>query len=170
MSFCVRPLRAFLGATSALLPLAVHAQEASQLPQVDVEAGTPADAVASAPVTGRTLSEADIRRLQLSTSDTAALLRWIPGVSANSGGGFSSMPVIRGLNEQRLRITVDGSPIDFACPNDMNSPLSYTDPSRSTRSGSCPASRRSAWVGTTSAGSSPWKAPRRASPPAAERC
>jgi iron complex outermembrane receptor protein len=38
------------------------------------------------------------------------------------------MPVIRGLNEQRLRITVDGSPIDFACPNDMNSPLSYTDP------------------------------------------
>ncbi|ODU72018.1 MAG: TonB-dependent receptor [Novosphingobium sp. SCN 66-18] len=128
MSFRVRPLRAFLGATSALLPLAVHAQEASQLPQVDVEAGTPADAVASAPVTGRTLSEAGIRRLQLSTSDTAALLRWIPGVSVNSGGGFSSMPVIRGLNEQRLRITVDGSPIDFACPNDMNTPLSYTDP------------------------------------------
>ena len=38
------------------------------------------------------------------------------------------MPAIRGLSEQRLTVLVDGFTIDSACPNDMNSPLSYTDP------------------------------------------
>lgn len=38
------------------------------------------------------------------------------------------MPSVRGLSEQRLAITVDGHPVDSACPNDMNTPLSYTDP------------------------------------------
>jgi len=128
MTFRNRSLRAILAASSAILPIAAHAQEASQLPPVDIESGSAADAVSSAPVTGRELTREAIRLRQGSTSDTAELLRQIPGVSANSGGGFSSMPAIRGLSEQRLRITVDGHPIDMACPNDMNSPLSYTDP------------------------------------------
>src|SRR3990167_10463155 len=124
MTFRNRSLRAILAASSAILPIAAHAQEASQLPPVDIESGSAADAVSSAPVTGRELTREAIRLRQGSTSDTAELLRQIPGVSANSGGGFSSMPAIRGLSEQRLRITVDGHPIDMACPNDMNSPLS----------------------------------------------
>lgn len=123
-----RAFRAFLIVSSAILPVTAFAQDASQLPPVEVDSDQPGDTIATAPVTGRELSRDDLRRRQGSSSDTADLLRQIPGVSANSGGGFSSMPAIRGLSEQRVRITVDGHPIDMACPNDMNSPLSYTDP------------------------------------------
>ncbi len=128
MNSKITSLRILLAASSALLPLAAHAQEATMLPPVETDAANPTDSVGTAPVTGRELTRDDIKRRQNSTSDTGDLLRQLPGVSANSGGGFSSMPVVRGLTEQRLRITVDGSPIDFACPNDMNSPLSYTVP------------------------------------------
>ncbi|MFM2272691.1 MAG: hypothetical protein RL702_1756 [Pseudomonadota bacterium] len=121
-------LRILLAASSALLPLAAHAQDVTQLPPVDADAASPVDSVSTAPVTGRELTRQDIKRRQNSTSDTGDLLRQLPGVSANSGGGFSSMPALRGLSEQRLRITVDGAPIDLSCPNDMNSPLSYTVP------------------------------------------
>ena len=127
MPFVTRPLRALLLASSTLLPAALHAQEVNQLPPVEVESGGAA-AVSSAPVSGSELSREDIRRRRNSTSDTADLLRQLPGVSVNAGGGFSSMPAIRGLTEQRVKITVDGHPIDSACPSDMNSPLSYTDP------------------------------------------
>ncbi len=84
--------------------------------------------LSSSPLTTSTLSRDDVRDHQHDTSDTAGLLSRIPGVSANMGGGFSSMPTIRGLSEQRLTILVDGHSIDMACPNDMNTPLSYTDP------------------------------------------
>lgn len=128
MNSKITSLRILLAASSALLPLAVHAQEATMLPPVEADAANPTDSVGTAPVTGRELTRDDIKRRQNSTSDTGDLLHQLPGVSANAGGGFSSMPVVRGLTEQRLHITVDGSPIDFACPNDMNSPLSYTVP------------------------------------------
>ena len=75
-----------------------------------------------------TLDRAQLRAGAVRTSDTASLLQRLAGVSANSGGGFSSMPVIRGQNEQRLNILIDGVTIDAACPNDMNTPMSYTDP------------------------------------------
>ena len=80
------------------------------------------------PLTTQTLTRDRLTQRQAGSSDTAALLAELPGVSARTGGGFSSMPVIRGLTEQRLGILVDGQPIDSACPNDMNTPLSYTDP------------------------------------------
>ena len=101
------------------------AQQATQLPPVDVD---------SAPTPAATQATADrierdaIRAIQSNSSDTAALLSAIAGIAANTGGGFSSMPTIHGLSEQRLGMTVDGHPVDSACPNDMNTPLSYTDP------------------------------------------
>lgn len=64
-----------------------------------------------------------------STSDTASLLREVPGVSAFGAGGVSSLPVMHGLADDRLRIKVDGMDLIAACPNHMNSPLSYIDPS-----------------------------------------
>jgi iron complex outermembrane recepter protein len=121
--------RARLLATPALaatlIPAAASAQDVVQLPTVRVEAEVhehhhPA---AGSIVTGETL-----RDYAASSSDTADVLTRLPGVSANAGGGFSSMPAIRGLSEQRIRVLVDGQPIDMACPNDMNSPLSYTNP------------------------------------------
>lgn len=128
MNSTILSLRVLLAASSALLPLAAHAQDATQLPPVDADAANPVDNVGTAPITGQELTREAIKRRQNSTSDTGDLLRQLPGVSANSGGGFSSMPTLRGLSQQRLRITVDGAPIDLSCPNDMNTPLSYTVP------------------------------------------
>ncbi len=116
--------RTALLASACLLPLGAWAQDdTTLLPPVDVDS-TAAPGSSSA----TTLPREALRGRQSQSSDTAGLLARLPGVSANSGGGFSSMPAIRGLSEQRLSILVDGAPIDAACPNDMNSPLSYTDP------------------------------------------
>ncbi len=74
------------------------------------------------------LSTAEIAPQRARTSDTASLLKDIPGVSAYGAGGVSSLPVIRGLADDRLRTKVDGMDLVASCPNHMNSPLSYIDP------------------------------------------
>ena len=77
----------------------------------------------------QSMSEADIRKLKASTSDTASLLANLAGVSVNQTGAVSSLPMIRGLSDDRLRIKVDGMDMIAACPNHMNPPLSYMAPS-----------------------------------------
>ncbi len=72
--------------------------------------------------------EKDLVRLRAQTSDTARLLDGEPGVSLYQAGGVSSMPVIRGLADDRIRIKVDGMDLISACANHMNTPLSYIDP------------------------------------------
>lgn len=74
------------------------------------------------------LGEREIAELRASTSDTASLIRDIPGVSLYGAGGVSSLPSMHGLADDRLRIKVDGMDLIAACPNHMNSPLSYIDP------------------------------------------
>ena len=74
------------------------------------------------------LDSAEIARKRARTSDTASLLAGLPGVSVYGAGGVSSLPVIRGLADDRLRTQVDGMDLVAACPNHMNSPLSYIDP------------------------------------------
>lgn len=63
------------------------------------------------------------------TDDSAALLRGVPGVSLNAAGGLSSLPSIRGLADDRLRVKVDGMDLIASCPNHMNPALSYVAPS-----------------------------------------
>lgn len=75
------------------------------------------------------VSNEQVRAQRPATSDTATLLKDIPGVSLNSAGGVSSLPAIHGLADDRLRIKVDGMDLISACANHMNSPLSYIDPS-----------------------------------------
>ena len=70
-----------------------------------------------------------LETLRPASSDTASLLRNVPGVSLNGAGGFSSLPAIRGLADDRLRIKVDGMDLVASCPNHMNPALSYIDPS-----------------------------------------
>lgn len=67
--------------------------------------------------------------LRTTTGDTAGLFRDVPGVSLYGAGGVSSLPAIRGLADDRLRIKVDGMDLISACGNHMNPPLSYIDPS-----------------------------------------
>ena len=70
----------------------------------------------------------EVARLRPATSDAASLLRDVPGVSLYGAGGASSLPAIRGLADDRLRIKVDGMDLIASCPNHMNPPLSYLDP------------------------------------------
>lgn len=74
--------------------------------------------------------KADLAARKGSTGDAAELLRSVPGVTLGGAGGISSLPAIHGLSDDRLRIQVDGADLVAACPNHMNSPLSYADPGR----------------------------------------
>ena len=78
---------------------------------------------------GSRVDAAVIRMLRSATSDAASLLRDVPGLNLNATGGVSSLPSIRGLADDRLRIKVDGMDLIASCPNHMNPPLSYVDPS-----------------------------------------
>ncbi len=75
-----------------------------------------------------TLGSSQLAPLRAATSDTASLLRDVPGVSLYGTGGVSSLPSIHGLADDRLRVTVDGMDLIASCPNHMNPPLSYLDP------------------------------------------
>ncbi len=65
---------------------------------------------------------------QAQVSDTAKLIEDTPGVSFQSNGGVSALPIMHGLNDDRVKIEVNGMLIPAACPNHMNPPLSYIDP------------------------------------------
>ena len=80
-------------------------------------------------LSGSALDETSIIRLRTSTSDTAKLLDSQPGVSLSGAGGVSSLPVIHGMADDRVRVKVDGMDLVSACANHMNPPLSYIDPS-----------------------------------------
>ncbi len=66
---------------------------------------------------------------RVKSSDTAALLSEVPGVALATGGGVSSLPVVRGLADDRVQVYVDGMCLTSACANHMNPPLSYIAPS-----------------------------------------
>lgn len=80
------------------------------------------------PLFGSSLTGDALNARRFGTNDTASLLDGIPGISLYTGGGVSSLPVINGLADDRLKITVDGMSITAACPNHMNPALSYIDP------------------------------------------
>ncbi|MDX1914791.1 MAG: TonB-dependent receptor plug domain-containing protein [Methylophilus sp.] len=60
--------------------------------------------------------------------DAAKLLENEMGVSLYHAGGVSSLPVIHGLADDRIRIQVDGMDLISSCANHMNPPLSYISP------------------------------------------
>ena len=74
------------------------------------------------------LDKQGVARQLTNTSDTAKLLEDQPGVSLYKAGGVSSLPVIHGMADDRVRVKVDGMDLISACANHMNSPLSYIDP------------------------------------------
>ena len=121
LTLSLRPLCALLAA----LPFATLAQDAA-LQTITVKA--PKAAVQ--PV-GATAADAEaLQSGRAASSDTASLLRNLPGVSLFGAGGVSSLPSVHGLSDDRLRIQVDGMDLVSACGNHMNPPLSYIDPTR----------------------------------------
>jgi iron complex outermembrane receptor protein len=117
----LKPLVALLAVT----PLYSFAADIPVLDEIVVTATR--DSLPAA--TNVSLSTAELAALRTSTSDAASLLRNIPGVSLYGAGGVSSLPTIHGLADDRIRTKVDGMDLIAACPNHMNSPLSYIDPS-----------------------------------------
>ena len=65
---------------------------------------------------------------QIRTNDTASLIDDVPGFSLYANGGVSSLPVIHGLADDRVKTTVDGMTISPHCANHMNPVLSYIAP------------------------------------------
>lgn len=114
--------RMTLAAAIAALPFAAAAAETA-LQEVVVSAEKDASGATR-------VDKADLQTLRSATSDTATLLRDVPGMSFQGSGGVSSLPIIHGLADDRLRVKVDGMDLISACPNHMNPALSYLDPSQ----------------------------------------
>jgi len=125
MGYRIRPLTAAMAvafSSTAIWQTAI-AETAPVLTEVVVSASK------SQPLAGAaTLDSSQLAPLRAATSDTASLLRDVPGVSLYGAGGVSSLPSIHGLADDRLRVTVDGMDLIASCPNHMNPPLSYIDP------------------------------------------
>ncbi|MDE2012501.1 MAG: TonB-dependent receptor [Alphaproteobacteria bacterium] len=105
------------------------AQTATVLPPVTIANPVFRDPI-DAPLTATTLSDSELSSARVMTSDSAALFGGVAGVSAYAAGGVSSVPAIHGLSADRVNLLVDGMTVGIACPNEMNSPLSYADPAQ----------------------------------------
>jgi len=102
-----------------------QSQPVATLPTVTVNA----DKITPLPA-ATAVDQTRLSAKKATTSDTAALLSDIPGLSLNGAGGVSSLPAINGLSDDRLRIKVDGMDLIASCPNHMNPALSYIDPAQ----------------------------------------
>ncbi len=122
MGYRINPLAAAIAVAFSSLA-AQHATAQTTLNEVVVNAGKIRDAA-----TPQQIGAAEIAAQHAITRDAAALLRDVPGVSLYGAGGVSSLPVIHGLADDRLRIVIDGMDFIATCPNHMNPPMSYLDP------------------------------------------
>ncbi len=125
MGHRLHPLSTAVAVACAMTATWHHAgaESSTELSEIVVSAETPGSFPSSSVVTGRALEAA-----RVGTSDTAKLLLQVPGVSLYGAGGVSSLPAIHGLADDRVRVKVDGMDLIASCPNHMNPPLSYLDP------------------------------------------
>ena len=121
------PYRSFVLTLSCVLGVSAYA--------ADPATGSPDDIVvtakkARAMPTPTEPAVADLEAARAAASDTAGLLKDVPGVSLYGAGGVSSLPAIHGMADDRVRTQLDGMDLTATCPNHMNPVLSYVDPSR----------------------------------------
>jgi iron complex outermembrane receptor protein len=110
-----------IAGAAALFPFTALAQTPRELPPIAAgEPETPARSPSEIRLSGDALA-----RRQTGASDSIGLLSDQPGLGASANGGISSLPVLRGLNDDRVLVTVDGQAITSFCPNHMNPPGSY---------------------------------------------
>ncbi len=124
----IRPLTAKLRPICAVLAVFPFAAPAQLVELQPVTVRASAETVQ--PVGAVAVGTDTLRTGRIASSDTASLLRNLPGVSLFSAGGVSSLPSVHGLSDDRLRIQVDGMDLVSACGNHMNPPMSYIDPTR----------------------------------------
>ena len=66
---------------------------------------------------------------QARSRNTAELVGALPGASLRQNGELAAIPLLHGMGDERTKLAVDGMTVSAACPNHMNPPLSYLDPS-----------------------------------------
>ena len=123
-----------MAALISTVPLTAYTEETAQnivsdIPTLDTVEVT-APRMTESFLSKITIDKAGMAPKRTSTSDSAQLLQDIPGMSVYGAGGISSLPAIHGLADDRVRIQVDGMDLVAACPNHMNSALSYIDPTK----------------------------------------
>ena len=120
---------AVLAAPILFFSAQAHAADATPLPPVDIEspAVVTLEDLGYGPLTQSNVSNVDRLKALTRTNDTASLFSDDPSVTLYKAGGVSNLPVINGLNDDRVRVVIDGMAITSTCPNHMNSPLSYID-------------------------------------------
>ena len=111
-----------------LLNSATYAENIVELPEITVS--RTAEESTNSSLGSAKVDESSFAAQRTATSDTTRLLQDIPGVSLYGAGGISSLPAIHGLADDRIRVQVDGMDLMPACPNHMNSALSYIDPTK----------------------------------------
>ncbi len=130
----MKPLRLSRLALLAAVPLLANAEETP--PAAVYDTGMLAPVVVTASKSSNSSlgaagpDKAGLASQRSATSDSARLLQDTPGVSLYGAGGVSSLPAIHGLADDRIRVQVDGMDLVSACPNHMNSALSYIDPTK----------------------------------------
>ena len=65
---------------------------------------------------------------KIMSNDSGKLINNFLGGNSINNGGFSSLPMIQGLSDDRIKIKIDGMDLIASCANHMNAPLSYSDP------------------------------------------
>ncbi len=112
-----------------------HAQDApTSLPTIVVDAPLPQNTRQSAgeggtaPADTATISNEQAFARSLGTSDSASLISDIPGGAVWGAGGVSSLPAINGMGADRIQVAINSMLISPACPNEMNPPLSFVNP------------------------------------------
>jgi len=123
--FPLKPIAAWLAISPFISAFSSHAAETVLLDEIIVTAPRTQQQQSSV----FRLGANELTPLRAATSDTASLLRDIPGVALYGAGGVSSLPSIHGMADDRLRIKLDGMDLIASCPNHMNPVLSYIDPS-----------------------------------------
>jgi len=113
---------------AVLLTISAYAEEVQKLPEITVSGTAEESTDSSLGASG--LDKKDLASKRPTTSDSTHLLQDIPGVGIQGAGGISSLPGIHGLADDRIRVQVDGVDLMPACPNHMNSALSYIDPTK----------------------------------------
>lgn len=116
--------RKLLSAALAAMPcIALAAGEANTLDAIVVVGQRSAERF-----DGEDVGSKRLTAQRAATSDTASLLRDVPGVSLYGAGAVSSLPAIHGMADDRVRVKLDGMDLISSCPNHMNPALSYIDP------------------------------------------
>lgn len=110
-------------------PHLAWAQTATALPPIQAAAAPATTNAVGSPSEIQVTGEGLARRAA-GSADTMSLIGGEPGMSLYANGGISSLPVMRGMADDRVLVTIDSTESTTFCPNHMNPPGSYVLPGR----------------------------------------